>query len=160
MQTIRNWDKKLAGFTLIELVVVIAIIGILAAIAYPSYIDQVRKSRRSTGKAALLDVAARMEQYYLDNKSYSIANLTSIGLTSPCTSTLTSSCISSDGLTYTSPDGGWYGITAAVTTTPPGYVLTATPTLGLDQANDTRCATLTFNNKQEKKSTPAGNSCW
>ncbi len=144
MQTIRNWDKKLAGFTLIELVVVIAIIGILAAIAWPTYLDQIRKSRRSTAKAALLDVAARMEQYYLDNKSYNIANLTSIGLADP----------------YTSPDGGWYGITAAVTTTPPGYVLTATPTPGLDQVNDTRCATLTFNNKQEKKSTPAGNSCW
>jgi type IV pilus assembly protein PilE len=139
-----GWKKKLAGFTLIEVMVVVGIVAILATIAYPSYTDQIQKSRRSTGKAALQDVAARMEQYYLDNKRYTLGadgtDLTKIGLAA----------------TYNSPDGGWYSISAVTNATT--YVLTATPRLA--QVGDTKCATLTFNNKHEKKSTPAGNSCW
>lgn len=59
-----------SGFTLIEMVIVIVILGIMATIALPSYQNSVRKGQRSDGKATLLAVAGRMEQYMLDHGAY------------------------------------------------------------------------------------------
>ncbi len=42
--------RKQAGFTLIELMIVVAIIGILAAIAIPNFMEYQRKSRTSEAK--------------------------------------------------------------------------------------------------------------
>jgi len=58
------------GFTLIELMITVAIIGILAAIAYPSYIDQVRKSKRSDARSVLLEASNRQERYYTTQYEY------------------------------------------------------------------------------------------
>lgn len=58
------------GFTLIELMITVAIVAILAAVAYPSYEQYVRKGRRATAQATLLDVAARQQQFLLDHRRY------------------------------------------------------------------------------------------
>lgn len=50
--------------------IVVAVIGVLAAIAYPSYIEQVRKSRRADAKTALLDLATRQERFFSVNNAY------------------------------------------------------------------------------------------
>lgn len=67
--------KKAAGFTLIELMIVVVIVGILAAIAYPSYMDSVRKSRRADAKAALSNAAQALERYYTEKNTYLNATL-------------------------------------------------------------------------------------
>lgn len=64
-----------AGFTLIELMIVVAIVGILTAIAYPSYTDYVRRSRLPEATSSLADLRAKMEQYYQDNKNYGTASV-------------------------------------------------------------------------------------
>ena len=58
------------GFTLIELMIVVVAIAVLAAIAYPSYLEQMRKSRRSDAKTALLDLATRQERFFSINNVY------------------------------------------------------------------------------------------
>ena len=58
------------GFTLIELMITVAIVGILAAIAYPSYLDQVRQSRRADAQSALLQAANRQERYFTTQYTY------------------------------------------------------------------------------------------
>ena len=59
-----------AGFTLIELMIVVAIVGILAAVAYPSYQDYVRRAARADAQADLLELAQLMERQFTLNNSY------------------------------------------------------------------------------------------
>lgn len=63
--------RRAAGFTLIELMVTIVIGAILISIAGPAYMTQVRKSRRTDAKTAILDLASREERVYSTNNTYS-----------------------------------------------------------------------------------------
>ena len=59
-----------SGFTLLELMLVVAVVAILAAIALPTYADYVRRSRILEAVARLSDAHARMEEYFLDQRTY------------------------------------------------------------------------------------------
>lgn len=62
---------KVSGFTLIELMITVAIVATLAMVALPAYNSQIRKSRRTDAKTALLDLAGREERLYSTTNAYS-----------------------------------------------------------------------------------------
>lgn len=62
--------KKQSGFTLMELMIVVVIVGILAGFAYPSYLEQMRKTRRAECAGNLASLANGMERFFTINNTY------------------------------------------------------------------------------------------
>jgi len=130
------------GFTLIELMVVVVIVAILIGIAYPAYVDQMRKTRRSEGKAMLMEVMSAQERHYTENGSYTL-NFTQLGY---------------GNATSVMSDGGWYKVTASQCGSDSLKVcvqLSAAPQGA--QASDS-CGTLTLDSRGNKGPSTAG--CW
>lgn len=67
-----------AGFTLIELMIVVVIIAILALIVYPAYTEQVQDGRRAEAQGQMMDLAAALESYRARNFSYQGATVASL----------------------------------------------------------------------------------
>ena len=63
-------SSRARGFTLIEVMITVAVVAILAAVALPSYRDYIIRSRIVEAKTNLADMRTRLEQYFLDNRSY------------------------------------------------------------------------------------------
>lgn len=59
-----------AGFTLIELMVVIVILGVLASIVAPRFLDEPQKARVIKAKMQIQGLATATKQFYLDNGFY------------------------------------------------------------------------------------------
>lgn len=132
-----------AGFTLIELMVVVVIATILAMIAIPSYNAQMRESRRTEARTALLELSAREERYFATNAAYS-STPASLGYT---------------GAFPQDVGSGYYEIDVAIGTPATTFTATAAPqgTQGTDG-----CGTFQIDNTGNQTvtgSTPAG-TCW
>jgi general secretion pathway protein G len=66
MIRLREPRARRAGFTLLELLVVIVIIGLLAAYVGPRYFAQIGKSERGTAKAQIEGLGRALDAYRLD----------------------------------------------------------------------------------------------
>ncbi|WP_460878779.1 type IV pilin protein [Rhodanobacter koreensis] len=144
--------RKLAGFTLIELMIVAAIVAILAAIAIPSYQKQIMKSRRASAKTALLDLASREEKYYATNNNYP-ATLGSVGYAN----------VDGNGAIQVpnNTNEDYYSVTITLgTPTATGYTATAAP-VG-NQTNDS-CGSYSITDLGVQNATgtsSGGTGCW
>lgn len=119
------------GFTLIELMIVIAVVGLLAGVALPSFLDSVRKGRRSEAVSEIAKVQQAEERWRSNNTTYNSADVSSaatgLGVVSGATA----------AVNYTTP-GGYYSISInAAAATGTSYKILATA-LG-SQASDSNC---------------------
>jgi type IV pilus assembly protein PilE len=134
------------GVTLIELVVAMAIVASLALIAAPGYRSFLLRSHRVEATAALLDLAAAQERYYLQHDTYA------------------------ESLTTSPPDGlglqdvsenGFYDIVIDAADAA-GFQATASAKGG--QADDMHCAEFTIDETGAKtarnSSDAAVTDCW
>jgi type IV pilus assembly protein PilE len=153
------------GFTLIELMVVVVIATILLSIAVPSYMSQVRQSRRTEAKTAILDLSGREERYLSTN---------------PASYTNTPGFLGYVGFGVGNPIGsGYYYLTvcspATATCVPglnmpnppaaPSYTIVASPVPGQSQVNDLQCQLFAVDSAgQQYAVDSAGNGqtkyCW
>lgn len=144
MQSKKPTNKKIEGFTLIELMITVAIVAILAAIAYPSYLDQVRKTRRSDAQAALMRTAQILERCYTEYNAYNNANCPAVSGTGLAAA-------------YQNTDEGFYTLSATLLNAN-AFTLQATPQG--DQANDS-CGNLTLTHTGQKGvSSGTVADCW
>lgn len=65
----QNHSRR-AGFTLIEIMVVLVIIGVLMALVVPNVIGRPDEARITVAKADLHSVASALDMYKLDNYNY------------------------------------------------------------------------------------------
>lgn len=126
--------KRIFGFTIIELMIVLVIVAILLAVAYPSYIKYARKAKRGEAQQILLNWSINQEIWRSNNTSY--ANTTDLPV----------------------PTNDYYTLDTVGDPNATTYVLQATA-LG-DQLNDNSrgvtCSPMTLNQAGVK--TPA--ECW
>ena len=67
---VRVLPRRLAGFTLIDVLVAFALLAVLTAIALPAYREQLARARRSQLQAALLEDAGYLQRYYAANNTF------------------------------------------------------------------------------------------
>jgi prepilin-type N-terminal cleavage/methylation domain-containing protein len=66
--------KQQAGFTLIELMIVVAIIGILAAIAIPQYADYTQRTKLAGGLAGIVSYKTAVAMCYQEGGTVTNCN--------------------------------------------------------------------------------------
>lgn len=108
------------GFTVIELVIAVIVVGVLTAVALPSFLDSMRKGRRSEAFSALSAVQQAQERWRSNRASF--------------TGTL-----SDLGINATTNPGGYYTLSIA-SASPTGYEIQAQA--AGSQVNDTQCTKL------------------
>jgi len=102
--------KKINGFTLTEMMVVVALIAVLASMAMSSYQSSYTKTRRAAAQQFMMQISNKEEQYFLDARGYTTV-------------------LGTGGLVLSIPEevSPYYTVVITTTTTPPAFTITATP---------------------------------
>lgn len=146
----RSPRTRAAGFTLIELMITVVVATILCSIAIPTYLHQLRESRRTDARSALLDLAAREERYFATNNKYS--------------STASDLGYQGFGSGHPVGNGQYYYIDAPTVNNganPPSFTLIAHPETTGPQQQDGDCTSFTVDSTGKQSATGANSAiCW
>ncbi len=151
--------RAIDGFTLIELMAVVVIVAILVAIAYPSFMAQVRKSRRAEAVSATAQIQQGQERFRANCPCYAHSATNALNATCPATCPGTGA---DAGLGIAAVAGARYTYVLSATTAT-GYTLTVTAVAGTSQATDTQGGTacsplvVTVTNGNAARTPPV---CW
>ena len=155
MQPLKQQVQPRCGYTLIELMIVIAIVALLLLTVLPSYQTQLVRAGRTAAHSELLQVVARQELYYVENRQYA-STLAQLGYPSD---------------PYAIAAGGeWLAVDASERiyrivlsmdgddNAVSGFSVSAVPQLS--QARDTRCGVLKIDSLGVKASAGSHSDCW
>lgn len=154
-------SRSLAGFSLIELMIVLVVIGVLTSVALPAYNSYVARARRADARTQLLQVAQFMQRFYAANDRFdqdragtSVVSVMPANLkTSPADSTTPFY-----QLNGTITSAGSISVTVSTT----AYTLTMAPISGRVMAND-GCGAFRINSMGVRTVTGTGKTrdeCW
>ncbi len=136
----RGLYRTQAGFTLLEIMIVVVIVGVLASIAFGAYQHYVIKTRRGTAAVCLQERAQFMERFYTTHMTY-------------------------EGAAAPAQCGGglddFYVISFDGDPEQSEFTLLATPQ-GVQEAKDTKCGVLSLDQKGVRGISGDGTAadCW
>ncbi len=119
-QSVRTGRSTPKGFTLVELVIAVIVIALLLAVALPTFLDSIRKGRRSEAFTALSNIQQAQERWRSNRPSY--GTLVELGITA------------------SSRPSGYYTLSVSDANAT-GYTIVADGSAG-SQRNDGACAIL------------------
>lgn len=153
MMKVTDWHSnsrgraRNAGFNLVELMITLIIISILTMMAYPSFMQSVRKGKRSDAHTAMTRAAGNLERFFSTNGTYT-TDASQLGLTM-------------DGGSAYSDQGHYViAVAAGVTGIGSSYVVSATAKAGDMQADDTGCTALSLDSLGVRVPDPTASKCW
>jgi len=123
---------------------VVLIVSILAMVAYPSFMQNVRDSRRTDAQVALTRTAQNLERFFGTNGTYTV-DTANLGLRPGSLS-----------------EGGNYVVTVGPGASGIGssYFITATAAAGTTQVDDAGCTVLTLDSRGRRTPDPTASDCW
>lgn len=119
MEMGRFRNRRMGGFTLIELMITIAVVAVLTTLAVSTYQSSIRKGNRRAAQAVMMDINTVQQQFFIANRRYA-TDMGELGYTLPSevaanyTVTVESGKLLSDDCLV------------GATTTVPGFVVSAT----------------------------------
>jgi len=133
-----------AGFSLLEIMIVVVIASLLATLAQASWWSQVLRVRRIDATAGLLQAAAAQESYLVREGRYAERLVPD----------------PPDGLGFPGTRHGWYRLEIE-RADDDGFLIVAVPAVGSVQNNDEPCQQFSLDHLGRRASTPAPPEvCW
>jgi general secretion pathway protein G len=71
---IRSMGRRTAGFTLLEMLVVLVVLGLLAGLIGPQLFGRVSEAKATTAKTQIELIGVALDSYRLDNGAYPVSS--------------------------------------------------------------------------------------